>query len=1388
MSTSSDSFSFITAGDPSPLRESPDFFRDAIEHLPHGVVIYDAEGRFRYLNARGEALCGRKAAELIGKRDDELWPPEVTGHYLPYLERALASGEPQSVEWSPQDAPHHTLLITYLPLRGAQGQVTQVTALTDDITERKRIAEEMHALLTNARCILWSADVHGEEGWEQDTENRQSKLVWQVHVQDNHAAQQVLPLNALEGQDYAAAWLASCYPADRPHMNETARQALSSGAPGYRQEFRCTDKFGQERWLQEETVIQPIEPGQWNLYGVVTDITERKQAEEQVRASEERYRSLFEHNVDGIFSVDLSGRFTDANPAALQISGYTLDELKELTFIDLAAPEMLPKTAESFQTTLRGVIQPLETVMIRKDGERIDLLIHGAPMVIDGQITGIFGVVVDVTEQKRAAEALKKSERSFRQLADAMPQLVWTADPDGNVDYYNRRVEEFSGFSQGEDGSWQWAPVLHPDDIEITFKAWETAIRTGVGYEIEHRVQRADGTYRWYLSRGVPARDETGAFIKWYGTATDIDDQKRAAEQLRRHAERQTLLVEISHFILTSPEAGNGLTQAVFHKVREHLDADVCVNYRFDAESATLHLVAHAGIPEELSSAIQHLQLGESFCGVVAQTKAPLMADAVRIQNDPLGRLVHHLALRSFACQPLLAGDGQLLGTLSFGSKRRDRFDPEEVNFLQTLCHFVALAWERKQAEARLRQQARLLDEAHEAIFAWEMDGGIIYWNQGAERLYGYPAAEAIGKNPHELLLTQCEGGIEALHEHLRKNNDWHGELSHIKRDGHRMTVAGRFSLVHQSDGKTLVIEANRDITERKRAEQALSFLAEAGKALNASLDYSATLQNVARLCVPRLGEGCTIYITNADGTTVQTAVAHRDPAKEELMHEIQRRFPFDLHTRSRYALPLHEGNSHLETDITPESLAQAISNPEYLDLLHRLNLRSTLMVPLITEGRFGGALVVFAPESGWNYDEHDQWLTEELARRASVAIERARLFSEAQQARQAAEDANRAKDEFLSVVSHELRTPLTPILGWVDILRGSIDDSIKQHALDVLQRNVQAQSKLVNDILDVSRITTGKLRLEIQTTDLSKAVTEAIESLFPAATAKEIKLFVNVAHAPVILQCDAARIRQVVWNLLSNAIKFTPAGGRVEVELRHTETFAEIEVRDSGIGIKSDFLPFVFERFQQADSSHTREHGGLGLGLNIVRHIVEMHTGQVSADSKGEGQGAIFTVRLPVHPSELTPVPDTVHPPVAEPRINVLKGVQVLLVDDEPDVLEMVTLMLERQGARVRAVESANDALEIVGDWHPDVMIFDITMPEIDGHDLLAKIRALPDTALSNVPALVLSASATETDRRLSLEAGFLRHLDKPIHADALVQAVVEALRPRKPTAPPGK
>jgi signal transduction histidine kinase/CheY-like chemotaxis protein len=429
---------------------------------------------------------------------------------------------------------------------------------------------------------------------------------------------------------------------------------------------------------------------------------------------------------------------------------------------------------------------------------------------------------------------------------------------------------------------------------------------------------------------------------------------------------------------------------------------------------------------------------------------------------------------------------------------------------------------------------------------------------------------------------------------------------------------------------------------------------------------------------------------------------------------------------------------------------------------------------PIVGGGSVSGVVVTFRDET-----EHRE---EEKHRQELLARE--------QEARKEAEAASRTKDEFLATLSHELRTPLNAIVGWAHLLRsGQLDAPTAARAVETIDRNAKAQNQLISDILDVSRIVTGKLRLSMEPIQPGPAVEAALDTVRPAAEAKEIELASSLDPAAGPVLADPNRLQQVVWNLMFNAIKFTPRGGRVQARVSRVDGRVEIAVEDSGPGISPDFLPHVFERFRQGDSSSTRRHGGLGLGLSIVKHLVELHGGTVEADSPGVGQGATFTVKLPVL-SAPRPAAAPARVPAlasgegpegrpAEPVVP-LDGVRVLLVDDDADGRDLISTVLGQRGARVTGTASVAEAMDALGRELPDVILSDIEMPDADGHSFIRRVRALPPERGGAVPAAALTAYARTEDRMQALRSGFQMHVAKPVQPEELA-AVVASLAGRR-------
>ncbi len=420
---------------------------------------------------------------------------------------------------------------------------------------------------------------------------------------------------------------------------------------------------------------------------------------------------------------------------------------------------------------------------------------------------------------------------------------------------------------------------------------------------------------------------------------------------------------------------------------------------------------------------------------------------------------------------------------------------------------------------------------------------------------------------------------------------------------------------------------------------------------------------------------------------------------------------------------------------------------------------------------------------------EHARELSQEIAERELIEQERAQLLISEQAARAEAELANRTKDEFLATLSHELRTPLTAILGWSQIVsQNKLDHSQLAHGLETIERNARIQAQLIEDLLDVSRIISAKLEMKNDPVDLSSVIAAAEDSLHPAATAKGIKVETSQPASNFVVLGDAARLQQVFWNLFSNAVKFTPSGGQINVKIDRQDMQVQIKICDTGIGIGSEFLPHIFDRFRQADGSTTRTQGGLGLGLAIVRHLVELHHGKVEAQSSGEDLGASFTVTLPLAPAMTSGA--TVNGEERNPDNHLLaltsakifQGLKVLVVDDEADSRDLLSAVLTRCGSEVRCSASAAEAIRAFDEWSPDLLVSDIGMPNEDGYSLIKRVRRLKSSRAKKIPAVALTAYAAEEDRQQALSAGFQMHLVKPIDPEGFVISIAAALGREEP------
>ena len=861
----------------------------------------------------------------------------------------------------------------------------------------------------------------------------------------------------------------------------------------------------------------------------------------------------------------------------------------------------------------------------------------------------------------------------------------------------------------------------------------------------------------------------------------------------------------------------------------------------------------------------------------------------------------------------------------------------------------------RQRAERALRETERRFVQAFHAnplpmSITRLVDGQHLDVNEAALRHSGYTREEMLGATKSDLgfwvSTSERDRLLHLLHTEGRARDF---EVTFRTKSGEQRQLLVNSEVVTYG-GEPAVLSVSLDITDRKaaearhrEAERASRFLAEASRVLTSSLDSASTLSTLARLAVPEIADWCVVHVVEADGDIQCVAIAHGDPAMEALGRELMARYP--PRPTSKYGVPvvLRTGRALLRPDVSEEIIAAFARTPEEGAALRRLELRSVMIVPLVARGRTLGTISFATAASERRYDADDLKVAEDLAARAALALDNARLYADAedrrreaeiiadlahqsnasldadrvlpavadaaraltrcdvarialwdaastamvyrysvgarsdhaglrmvkgiglageliasalpkrsddvftdprirddvrayartegtfsvmlvpimvqgrvegliycgrrrrqpftareeavalrigehaaialrnaelfrreQQARSEAEGANRGKDDFLAVLSHELRTPLQAMLGWLRLLRaGRLDAAASAKALETIERNTQTQTKLIADLLDVSGILAGKLRVEPRPMDLVAVVEAAAQSARAAAQAKGVALEVALETEPMFIDGDPERIDQVVANLVSNALKFTPAGGTIDVRLARDAGQARLTIADSGIGIAPTVLPHVFDRFRQADSSTTRTHGGLGLGLALVRYLVEAHGGSVRAESAGVGRGATFVIMLPLSARVAGARRATEETAEAQ-----LAGARVLVVEDDADTRDFIGYALRAVGVKPALVASATEALDLLAAEKFDLVISDLSMPGADGYTLIRRLRELDAMAGRRRPAVALTAHAGPDDRRRALEAGFDAYLVKPIDAPDLVGWVARLLR----------
>ncbi|MBO0350185.1 PAS domain S-box protein [Phormidium pseudopriestleyi FRX01] len=1067
----------------------------------------------------------------------------------------------------------------------------------------------------------------------------------------------------------------------------------------------------------------------------VLDLSERKQAQAALSESEERLRLALEAAQMGMWDWDIAtGKIAQSEIVDRLLglesgsNGWTYNSL-----IKIVHPDDRPAfNAVAIATMERGQDFNVEFRVVKPDGTVAWVASIGKRLP-DKAKNGdrLIGVCMDITERKQIEIELYRREQEFKALAENAPDIIARMDARGRYQYVNQAIEQVTGISQTAFIGKTLGELGFPEEIDALWKEGvREVLATAQEGIVEGYLPTPKGT-RYYQSRLVPEQALDGSLDHAICISRDITDLKQTQEALRETNQTLKALIQACPLAVMVLDATGQVK--MWNRSAERIlgwsEAEA-IGRQFPAISAEKR--------QELQENIGATLAGNPLMGLETRrlTKVGTQID-VAIWTAPLRDAKGNVSYLS------------ILADISDRKQAEEALRDSEERFRTLVNSMDDIVF-------TLDHQGR-----HTAIFGrWFDRTGITpehFIDKTAGDIFG-PQAASIHNNANQMALA----GESVIYE-------WSFQTD----AGTQYCQTSLSPLFDRLGGVTGIVGVGRDITERRQAELRQYFLAEVSSVLASSLDYPTTLTSLANLVVPTIADYCVIYIVEDAGQISGLAMAHTDRTKEALLRQMEQHYPLDLNHEDGIVQVVSSGKPILIPALTEEMRVAAARDPEHLRLMRELGCQSCTIVPLVARGRILGAISFAIAESGRRYQGEDLMLAEELARRAGFAIDNARLYRESQ-------EANQMKDEFLAVVSHELRTPLNAMLGWAQLLRTrKFDEVTTERALETIERNARVQTQLIEDLLDVSRILRGQVALSLQPVDLSVAIALAIESLRPSAEAKQIELIQNVKKSVGVVSGDINRIQQVVWNLLSNAIKFTPSEGRVEVRLKRSHNLAILEVVDTGMGIAPDFLPFVFERFRQADSTTTRSYGGLGLGLAIVRHLLEMHGGSIRAYSEGTGKGATFTVTLPllqsIQGNELVQdvselILDDSDPVDDE---SPLTGLRVLVVEDEADTLEFLIATLEMAGAMVVGVSSATQALAAIAEQKPDVLVSDIGMPELDGYSLIRQVRSQESDSERLLPALALTAYARDSDRDRALNAGFHQHISKPIQPDRLITVV---------------
>ena len=1300
----------------------PDYlWRTTLASIGDAVIATDADGRVSFLNPVAERLTGWPLAEALGRPIGEVFQivNETTRELVenPAL-RVLETSEVATLA-------NHTILIardgaerpiddSAAPIQDGSGAVVGAVLVFRDVTERK-LAESarahLAAIVESSHDAIVGKDLDGTiRSW-------------------NGGAVRIFGYTAEEAIGRSITLIV---PKDRLDEEWGILERLKRGERVDHFETRRVRKDG--ALVDVALTISPIRDSEGRIIGaskVARDVTESKRAERALAAS-------LQAGEVGTYYWDIQADRVTGDRNFVAIFGVLADDQAAAPVVEVMAgvhPEDRDRVAAEIWRTLADD-SPFrsEYRVVGAAGERWLLSRGAVERDARGEPIGWGGVVVDITERKRIEEALAASLARLDYAVRASGIGFWYCDlPFDELRWDERVKAHFHLPPDARVTIGTFYERLHPDDREPTRAAIERSIAERSGCDIHYRtIDPATGAEKWVRAIGRAYYDETGAPRRFDGVSLDVTEQRRAQERLRDSEHRFRSLFE-------SMDDGYCVIEPLFDSDGRPVD------YRYLLANPAME--QQTGITDIVGKTARELMPNHESHWIEGYAHVALTGELFR-KTDRVADLGRWFEVSAFR---IGSPDDRRVGVLF-----------NDVT-------------DRKLAEALLREKderlSLLVDQAKDyAMIVTNRHGRVVEWSGGAESITGFAPEEIVGR-PADVIFTDEDRAAGAPTEEMeRAAREGRAEHTrwHVRKDGNQFFAEG-VMVPLWGDNKALrgFGKVFRDVTDRKRAEDSVRFLADAGASLAELVDYSSTLNRIANLAVGAFADWCVVDMINENGERERLAVTSSEAADARAARFAEtesRAIEVDMGLTPRAPRTIEP---EVVTDLTAVDPTTAPRGSERMARLRELGIRSYLRVPLRSRGRIIGGMTFLSSSPRRRFGPEELRIAQNLAERVTIAIENARLYRELQ-------EQDRRKDEFLATLAHELRNPLAPVRNGLQLLRMSgVKEDMAERTLAMMDRQLGHITHLVDDLMDVARVSSGKVVLRMERAPLRAIVDAAVETSRQMIETANHELVLRTPREALVVEADRTRLVQVLANLLNNAAKYTPPGGRIELSVKREGDHAAIRIADNGVGIPSEMLPKVFEMFNQVGASLDRSQGGLGIGLTLVKRLIEMHGGTVEAESAGPGMGSAFTVRMPLAVEEGTALESA--PQAADGSVG--RALDILVVDDNRDSASTLAMLLTIRGHRVKTAHDGPEALRLLSNYRPRLILLDLGLPGMSGYEVAQRVRE--STELREVTLAALTGWGQAEDRRRTREAGFDHHLVKPAEPeelDRIVREIVEA------------